>query len=83
MERDPSTLCGSALTLNVAVRNVATWTGDSAKAIRMASENPAEVYGFRDLGVIAKGKLADLVVFDEEFNATEVFVGGRLAFENR
>ena len=80
---DASTLCGSALTLNVAVRNVAAWSGDSAKAVRMASENPATVYGFRDLGVIAKGKLADLAVFDERFNAKEVFVGGKLALENR
>ena len=81
MERDPSTLCGSALTLNTAVRNVAAWTGDIAQAVRMASENPANVYGFRDLGILAKGKLADIAVFDEDFNATEVFVGGRLAYE--
>ena len=81
MEKDSSTLCGSALTLNAAVRNVAAWTGDIARAVRMASENPAAVYGFRDLGVITKGKLADISVFDEDFNATEVFVGGRLAYE--
>ena len=81
MEKDPSTLCGSALTLNVAVRNVASWTGDIARAVRMASENPASVYGFRDMGVIAKGKLADIAVFDEDFNATQVFVGGKLAYE--
>ena len=80
MEKNPATLCGSALTLNVAVRNVASWTGDIARAVRMASENPAVVYGFRDLGVIAKGKTADIAVFDEDFNATEVFVGGRLAY---
>ncbi len=81
MERDPSTLCGSALTLNIAVRNVSDWTGNEAQAVRMASENPAALYGFRDMGVIAKGKLADIAVFDENFNATEVFVGGRLAYE--
>ena len=81
MERDPSVLCGSALTLNAAVRNVACWTGDSAQAVRMATENPAAVYDFGEIGALAKGKLADIAVFDEDFNATEVFVGGKLVYK--
>ena len=81
MEKDPSVLCGSALTLNVAVRNVSSWTGDIAKAVRMATENPAEVYGFRELGVLSKGKLADITIFDKNFNATDVFVGGIQVFK--
>ena len=80
MEKNPSLLCGSALTLNVAVRNIASWTGDVAQAVRMATENPASVYGFSDLGSISKGKLADIAVFDSSFNATEVFVGGRIVY---
>lgn len=81
MERDPSVLCGSALTLNTAVRNVASWIGDKALAIRMATENPASVYGFGEIGVLAKGRLADIAVFDEDFNATDVFVGGKLVYK--
>ena len=81
MERDPSLLCGSALTLNTAVKNVAGWTGNLELAIRMATENPASVYGFGELGVLAKGRLADIAVFDENFDATQVFVGGRTVFE--
>ena len=77
MEKDPTKLCGSALTLNRAVRNVARWTGDIPLAVRMATENPASVYGFKDLGAIAKGKIADLAVFDNDFDATEVFIGGK------
>lgn len=80
LEEDESKLCGSALTLNVAVRNIASWTGDVAQAVRMATENPAAVYGFSDLGSIAKGKLADIAVFDSSFNATEVFVGGKIVY---
>ena len=80
MEKNPSLLCGSALTLNVAVRNIASWTGDVAQAVRMATENPAAVYGFSDLGSISKGKLADIAVFDSSFNATEVFIGGRIVY---
>ena len=82
MEKDPSVLCGSALTLNAAVRNVANWTGNTALAVRTATENPASVYGFGELGVLAKGRLADIAVFDKDFNATEVFVGGKLVFES-
>ena len=47
-----------------------------------ATENPASVYGFGELGVLAKGRLADIAVFDKDFNATEVFVGGKLVFES-
>ena len=82
MEKDPSVLCGSALTLNVAVRNVASWANNTALAVRMATENPASVYGFGELGVLTKGRLADIAVFDRDFNATEVFVGGKLVFRN-
>ena len=80
LEKDHSKLCGSALTLNKAVKNVASWTGNVASAVKMASENPASLYGFSDIGSIAKGKLADLAVFDDSFNATEVFVGGKLVY---
>ncbi len=81
MERDSSVLCGSALTLNTAVRNVTSWTGNKAQAVRMATENPATVYGFGEIGALAKGKLADIAVFDEDFNASEVFVGGKLVYK--
>ena len=80
MEKDPSVLCGSALTLNLAVRNVARWTGDRALAVKMATENPASVYGLRDIGAISKGKIADIAVFDDDFNATEVFIGGKIVY---
>ena len=82
LERDESVLCGSALTLNAAVRNVSSWTGDTAQAVRMATENPASVYGFVELGTLAKGKLADIAVFDENYDTTEVFVGGKLVYRN-
>ena len=42
-----------------------------------------EIWGvdcFSDLGSIAKGKLADIAVFDSSFNATEVFVGGKIVY---
>ncbi len=72
-----SLLCGSALTLNKAVSNVVSWGTDPGQAVRMAAENPAKVYGFRELGCISKGCIADIVMFDNNFRAIRVFVEGR------
>ncbi len=74
---NPDQLCGSALTLNRAVANVVEWGTDRALAVRMASENPARVYGFKDFGTISKGCKADLVLFDSSFKPLSVFIDGR------
>lgn len=36
------------------------------QVIQRATQNPAERFGLTDRGVLAEGKFADLVVFDEE-----------------
>ena len=74
---NPSLLCGSALTLNRAVGNLISWGVEEDKAVAMANKNPAELYGFKDIGVIKKGHLANLSVFDENFNAVAVFIAGK------
>ena len=74
-------LAGSTLTLAKAVRNVVQWGMVSAsQALRMASEIPARSTGIDDrCGLIAEGRLADLVVMDEDLNLVETYVGGRIA----
>ena len=74
---NPELLCGSALTLNKAVSNVVAWGTEVPQALRMASENPARVYGFTDIGLISKGARADLVLFDKDFKPVVVFVDGQ------
>ena len=48
------------------------------ETIRMASLTPARIAGAdQELGSIAVGKRADLVVLDRDLNVKQVYVGGR------
>lgn len=49
-------------------------------AVRMASLNASECFGLRDIGGIAPGRSADIVVFDSltGFRPEQVFIDGRL-----
>ncbi len=65
--------------LNRVVREVAKYGIDPARALRWASLIPAQHYNLRDLGAIAPGYVADIVLFDGEdsLEATDVMAGGR------
>ena len=73
-------LSGSKLTLDVACKNLVKHTGCSiSSAFAAASRNPARVIGLEDeIGSIAKGKKADLVFVDSEFNVKKVILEGKL-----
>lgn len=53
-------------------------------AISMATSNVADCYNFDDIGVIAPGKKADIVIFDNlnDFNVKTVFINGEKIAEN-
>jgi N-acetylglucosamine-6-phosphate deacetylase len=72
------TLAGSDLDMASAVRNAIDLLGlDLAAAVRMASRNPAEQMGLgRELGRIAPGYRADLVVATERLEVLETWIGG-------
>lgn len=58
---------------------------DPISAIKMATLNAAECYGLKNLGAIAPGYDADLIILDdlEEFNIVQVFKDGNLVASNR
>lgn len=56
---------------------------DPIQAIRMATINPAQCLGLKDLGAIGPGKRADLVIVDNlhEMNINQVYKDGQLMVE--
>jgi len=80
------TLAGSVVTMDRAVRNVASASGGGlaslGDAVRMASSNPAVALGLGErLGRIAPGFAADLVALDDRQEVAMTFVGGQPAHE--
>ena len=73
------TLAGTALDMAAAVRNAVVSLGlDIAEAARMASEYPAEFLGLgHELGRIAPGYRANLVLMDDEFKVLRTWIDGR------
>lgn len=72
------TLGGSALTMIEAVKNCVEMVGIALdEAVRMATLYPARAMGVsQKLGAIKKGYVANLVVFDRDFNIKSTFVHG-------
>jgi N-acetylglucosamine-6-phosphate deacetylase len=72
------TLAGTALDMAAAVRNAVSMLGlDIVEAARMASEYPAEFLGLgSELGRIAPGYRANLVLMDDEFKVQKTWIEG-------
>jgi N-acetylglucosamine-6-phosphate deacetylase len=76
---DRTAFAGSTTLVNDMVAIVIREVGvPLAAAVRMASLTPARVIGVDDRkGSIAPGKDADLAIFDSDFNAWAVMIGGQ------
>jgi N-acetylglucosamine-6-phosphate deacetylase len=73
------TLAGTVLDMAAAVRNAVSMLGlDLMEAARMASEYPAQFLGVdHELGRIAPGYRANLVLLDDELQVRETWIDGR------
>jgi N-acetylglucosamine-6-phosphate deacetylase len=81
---DAGRLAGSALTLDLAVRNLVAFTGaEPSAALAAASATPARVIGEPNRGEIRVGAAADLVILDDALEVVATIVGGRIAFDRR
>lgn len=74
---DRSAFAGSIATADVLVRTVVQEAGFSLiDAVHMMTAVPAEVMGLNK-GILAPGKDADIIAFDENINITAAFVMGK------
>ncbi len=80
---EDGTIAGSVLKLNNAVKNfkengnVPLW-----KAVAAASINPAKAIGVDDRkGSLEKGKDADIIITDGDFNIVKTIIGGEIKYE--
>ncbi|HEV3030137.1 MAG TPA: N-acetylglucosamine-6-phosphate deacetylase [Polyangia bacterium] len=75
------TLAGSTLTLDRAVRVMLEHGGAHVgQALSMATQVPARLLEREDLGRLAAGCLADLVLWSSSMEVEATYIGGRLAF---
>ncbi|MGH2644766.1 MAG: N-acetylglucosamine-6-phosphate deacetylase [Chitinophagaceae bacterium] len=74
------TLAGSCLTLGKAVKNLIEYVHiEAEEALRMASLYPAQVAGkANQLGKIAPGYQADMVMMDKDFNVKNTIISGKM-----
>lgn len=70
--------------INLMVRKAVEKGVSPIKAIQMASINTAEYFGLKNLGAIAPGYKADMIIFDnlEDFKPEIVIKNGKIAAKN-
>ncbi|NBB19843.1 N-acetylglucosamine-6-phosphate deacetylase [Runella sp. CRIBMP] len=80
---DRTSFAGSVATFDRLVRNMVSLADVSLlEAVRMASTTPARIMGVdHRKGVLAKGKDADIVIFDKDINVSRTMVGGTVVFK--
>ena len=75
-------LAGSTLRYAKGLKNVWEITGKPlSELVKATSYNQAQSLGLHDLGRIAPGYTADLVLLDEAFDTLKTFIDGELRFE--
>jgi N-acetylglucosamine-6-phosphate deacetylase len=78
------TLAGSTLSLDQAVRNLATFAEVSIlDAVSAVTSTPAAVLGLADRGVVADGARGDLVLLTTTGEVVATVIAGRVAFDRR
>ena len=77
-ELEDGTLAGSVLTMDGAFRMLSTLGVTVVEAARMCATTPADQLGRMDLGRIAVGAAADVVVLNQARRVQWTFIAGRL-----
>ena len=75
-------IAGSALTMIRGVQNLVRFGFSLEDAVKAASFNPANTMKHAGRGAVIPGYIADIVVFDSEFNIKYTIVGGEMKYES-
>ncbi|MFA5468750.1 MAG: N-acetylglucosamine-6-phosphate deacetylase, partial [Sphaerochaetaceae bacterium] len=82
MQRDPSLMMGSSLTMLRGVKNLVSWEIPIEDALLMGSANPARIYALEKVGRLIPGYYANITVFDPAFNLKGTILKGRIIRDN-
>jgi len=72
-------IAGSGLTMIRGIQNLVSAGFSLVDAVKTATINPAQVMRYTRQGALIPGKLADITVFDRNFNIRYVIIGGKIA----
>lgn len=84
---EENVLAGAATPISTCVTNMMNFTGCSlGEAIQMASTNPARLMGWNNIGELAVGKRADIILFTIENGKMVIqktIVAGKIVYEKK
>lgn len=81
---DTGRLCGSTVPVIKGIKNMVENVGVGMKnVIRMASENPAKVYGATSKGRIEAGMDADIVIINDDYDVLYTLVEGKVVYDHK
>ena len=75
-------IAGSGLTMIQGIKNLVSEYFTVEEAVKTASTNPARIMRYDNQGAIIPGKLADITVFDKDFNINLVLINGKITGGN-
>ena len=72
------TIAGGSAPIHTCVKNLIRWGISAESAVKMASYNPTVALEIKGKGIIKEGYDADFNVVAENFDITNVYIGGKL-----
>ena len=76
-------IAGSGLTMIRGIQNLVSAGFSLVDAVKTATINPAQVMRYTGQGALIPGKLADITVFDKNFDIRLVIIGGKIIYEEK
>mgnify|MGYP003734839617 FL=1 len=75
-------IAGSSLTMIEGVLNLVRFGVPLESAVKMASANPARIFGLRRRGMISPGYKADLVLANADFDVQMTIIDGKIKYDH-